>query len=92
LSLGSTTGKVILDYNGNPIEGDFEFISGENGRIICPYKFDSEMCFKSKRMIYSKKEDFENEEVDYWVKSFIRGNQQPKVTLRTTKGTIKLLK
>lgn len=91
LILGSNFGAVTLDFNGNPIEGSFEFIArADKGKIVCPYKFDTEQVFKSKKMIYKNEADFK-ELVDYKVCSFIRGDQIPKVLLKTVTGKVKVI-
>ncbi len=87
----SNFGAVTLDFNGNPIEGSFEFIArADKGKIVCPYKFDTEQVFKSKKMIYKNEADFK-ELVDYKVCSFIRGDQKPKVLLKTVTGKVKVI-
>jgi hypothetical protein len=91
LTLSSNFGTVILDFNGNPVEGNFEFIArADKGKIVCPYKFDSEYVFKSKKMIYKNDADFK-ELVDYYVKCFVRGDQKPKIELKTVTGKVKVV-
>ena len=43
LSLSSGTGDAVLDFRGNKVEGDFDMKCGlQRGKIIAPFKFDSE--------------------------------------------------
>ncbi len=46
LTLSSASGRVTLDYNGNPIKGYFEFTSKvRGGKIVSPFDFDSEKTY-----------------------------------------------
>lgn len=46
LTLSSASGRVTLDYNGNPIKGYFEFTAKvRGGRIVSPFDFDSERTY-----------------------------------------------
>jgi hypothetical protein len=90
LTLISNFGTVTLDFNRNPIEGNFEFIArADKGKVVCPYKFDSEYIFKDKKMLYKNDADFK-ELVDYYVKSLVRGDQKPKILLKTVTGKVKV--
>lgn len=74
LTLASASGNVVLDYNGNPIKGWFEFKArADRGEIICPFKFDKEEVVEK----WGKKYD---------VKSFKRGGDTPKVYIHTATG------
>lgn len=74
LELSAASGSVTLDYNGNPIEGYFEFTARKRrGRIVSPIKFD-------------KEEEFERNEQTYMRKSFTKGSSTPKVYLSTASG------
>lgn len=74
LTLVSTSGKAILNYNGNPIKGWFEFKAlTEKGDIDSPFKFD-------------KEEIVEEWNQKYDVKSFQRDSDSPKIHIYTSSG------
>lgn len=80
LKLASASGDVVLDYNGNPINGWFEFRARvDNGKIRSPFTFDKEEIEEK----WSKK---------YNVKSFKKGEDTPKIYLHTSSGTAELKK
>ena len=80
LELSSASGNVILDYNGNPIKGYFEFTARKRrGRISSPISFD-------------KEEEYERYDQTYVRKSFTRGGANPMVTISTASGRASLRK
>lgn len=74
LTLASATGDAVLNYNGNPIKGWFEFraLSGK-GDIVSPFKFDKEETEEA----WGKKYD---------VKSFQKDGDSPKIYIHTSSG------
>jgi len=80
LSLNSGTDDAILDMNGLPIEGYFEFTAqNRRGSITSPIKFDRE-------------EMFENGDRDKIRKSFTKGKSSPRYFISTGTGKAKLKK
>jgi len=80
LTLSTASGDVDLNYNGNEIKGFFEFTARvDKGKIVSPIKFE-------------KEEVFEKNGKDYDRKSFTKGSASPKVILKTSSGTVKLIK
>jgi DUF4097 and DUF4098 domain-containing protein YvlB len=78
LSLECASGDAILNYNGNPIEGYFEFKTiADRGDIVSPFPFD-------------KEEEEEKWGKKYLIKSFKRGLDVPKIRIYTATGTAKL--
>jgi hypothetical protein len=78
LSLECASGDAILNYNGNPIEGHFEFKAiADRGDIISPFPFD-------------KEEEEEKWGKKYLIKSFIRGLDIPKIRIYTASGKAEL--
>ena len=81
-----------VNFNGHPVTGYFEFIAmADEGRIISPFKFDIEETFLDDIKNYNTSSDFGKKD-DYFRKSFIRGDSNPKITLKTVTGTAKLTK
>jgi DUF4097 and DUF4098 domain-containing protein YvlB len=74
MTLASATGDAVLNYNGNPIKGLFEFrvLSGK-GDIIAPFKFDKEETEEE----WGKKYD---------VKTFQKDGETPKIYIHTSSG------
>lgn len=74
LTLDSASGDAVLNYNGHPIEGYFQF-KAESGRgeIICPFPFD-------------KEEEQEKWGKTYLIKSVKRVVEIPKVYIYTATG------
>jgi DUF4097 and DUF4098 domain-containing protein YvlB len=80
LTLVTASGDVVLDYNGNPLKGMFEFSARKSsGEIISPVKFQ-------------KKEETKHHGQKYVVKSFSIGGNSPKIILKTASGTVELKK
>lgn len=80
LELSSASGDVVLDYNGNEVEGYFEFtVKKRHGRIKCPFDFDEE-------------EEFERDDDTYIRKSFTRKGKTPEIYMRTASGSVVLKK
>jgi hypothetical protein len=78
LSLSTGSGNAVIDYDGNPIKGYFEFTAREDrGKIISPFSFDDETTFTQGRRLYMRK-------------SVTRGNNVPQVTIQTGTGTAEL--
>jgi len=74
LTLASASGDAVLNYNGNPIEGYFEFKAIEDsGKIISPFAFD-------------KEEEEEKWGKTYLIKSFKRKSNTPKILIHTASG------
>lgn len=83
LELGTASGDVVLNYNGNPMVGQFEFTARKDrGRIEAPFKFDTEEEFVRG---HSRWED-----VVYVKKTFTKDKDTPKVTMDTASGRIEL--
>ena len=81
LTLASASGDAVLDYQGNAVKGSFEFKAlTDNGRIICPFKFDKEEVTEEK---WGKK---------YSVKSFKKGGDKPFIHIKTATGKAVLKK
>ncbi len=78
LSLSSGTGDAVLDMDGQPIEGYFEFTANaRRGRIISPIKFD-------------KEEEDEDGNNNYYRKSFTKGKKTPRYFISTGTGKAEL--
>jgi DUF4097 and DUF4098 domain-containing protein YvlB len=78
LSLECASGDAILNYNGNPIEGYFEFKAiADRGDIISPYPFE-------------KEEEEEKWGKKYLIKSFKRELDIPKIRIYTASGKAEL--
>ena len=74
LVISTASGSATLDYNGNPIEGQFELTARlRRGRITAPFDFDDE-------------EEYERWGQDYVRKSFRRGSDSPLVAIETASG------
>ncbi len=74
LSLNSATGNAVLNYNGNPVKGLFEFSArADIGKIVSPFKFD-------------KEEEIYKHGKKYFIKSFKKGADTPKITISTAIG------
>lgn len=80
LTLATASGDAVLDYNGNPIKGWFEFKARvKNGEIVSPFTFD-ETSIEEK---WGQKYD---------VKSFKMNGETPKIYIHTASGTAELRK
>lgn len=78
ISLSSTSGKAVLDYNGNPLQGYFQLTSQRFwGRIKSPVKFEN-----VKR--------FSKLEYKFIEKSFSKGEHNPRISLNTASGKVAL--
>jgi len=74
LVVSTTSGSAMIDFNGNPVKGQFEFTARlRRGRIVAPFDFDSE-------------EEFERWGQDYVRKSFTRGGDSPFIAIETASG------
>ena len=92
LSVMSSFSKAELDFCGNPVSGSFEFICEQKGgRITSPYALGTAETFRSERA----KRELGNEGpnlTDYTRRSFIRGDNRPKISIRTATGNAILKK
>lgn len=80
LKILSASGKAVLDYKGNSIEGHFVFTAKvDDGRIVSPFAFESE-------------EEFTQGGERYHRKSFSRDGSRPEITIGTASGTAELWK
>ncbi|UCC43947.1 MAG: DUF4097 family beta strand repeat protein [Candidatus Zixiibacteriota bacterium] len=78
VSVSTASGDVVLDYNGHPIEGYFEFVAKyRDGHIISPIDFDDE-------------ERFRRWGQRYVAKSFTRGSDSPQISIETASGRAEL--
>lgn len=78
LTVSSGTDDAVVDMQGQPIQGYFEFTANaRKGRIICPVKFD-------------KEEEFLEGDNKYLQKSFTKGKKSPRVYIKTGTGTARL--
>ena len=78
LTVSSGTDNAVVDMQGSPIQGYFEFTAqAARGRIVSPVKFD-------------KEEEFMEGDHRYLLKSFTKGKQTPKVYIKTGTGTARL--
>jgi hypothetical protein len=92
LYVGSNFNKAQVSFNGHPVTGYFEFIAmAGKGRIISPLKFDKEETFLDDIKSYRDSSDF-GKKSEYKRKSFIRGDSNPKITLKTATGIAQLIK
>jgi len=74
LFLSSASGRVVLDYSGNPVKGHFEFTAREDrGYIKAPFPFDDE-------------EIYERYDQDYVSKTFTLGSDSPEIVIETSSG------
>jgi len=90
LYVGSSFNKAQVNFNGHPLAGCFEFIAmADGGRIISPFKFDKEETFLDDIKNYNTSSDF-GKKADYSRKSFVMGESEPKITLKTLTGIAKL--
>ncbi len=76
LSLNSGSGDAVLDFNGNKIEGMIVMKANKrNGRIVAPFKFDSE-------------EEIENGRNNTTLKKTAKiGNKDVRINVNTGSGT-----
>ena len=75
LELSAASGRVTLDYQGNPMKGYFEFIAREDrGDIRAPFQFDNVEEFYRHDRLYIKK-------------SATIGTDVPKIQLSTASGS-----
>jgi hypothetical protein len=81
LSLSSASGNAVLDYNGNPVSGYFEFsVIKNSGKIIAPFKFENE------------KETTENHNNVLNVKSLKIDSESPIIKISSVSGSAELKK
>lgn len=74
LNIGSASGRAVLDYNGNPVKGYFEFTAKErSGRISAPFDFDDT-------------EEFRRYQDWYVRKSFTKESDKPHIIIGTASG------
>ena len=78
LNINSGTGDAILDMQGQPLVGYFEFkVHARRGDIDCPVEFDEE-------------ERGGHEDNEYLIKSFTREKNNPRYFISTGTGTAEL--
>lgn len=78
LSVGSASGKALLNYDGNPLKGLFELTAKErSGRILSSVDFDEEERFRRWGDRYVRK-------------SFTRGSGDPIIEISTASGRAEL--
>ncbi|UCH92341.1 MAG: DUF4097 family beta strand repeat protein [Candidatus Aminicenantes bacterium] len=73
ITLECASGDAVLNYNGNPIEGYFEFKAADRGKIISPFPFE-------------KEEEEEKWGKKYTIKSFKRELDVPRIYISTIAG------
>jgi DUF4097 and DUF4098 domain-containing protein YvlB len=80
LVVSSASGKAILDYDGNPIKGFFEFIARDRyGRIDAPFDFEDE-------------DEFRRHGDWYIRKTFAMDGETPEIRVETASGMAALRK
>ena len=78
LSINSGTGDAVLDMDGQPIKGYFEFtVNARRGKIDSPIEFDNE-------------EEYDEGDEDYVRKYFTKGGKTPRYFISTGTGTAEL--
>jgi hypothetical protein len=78
LKAGSASGNALVNYNGNKVEGLFEFtVKADAGEAISPYK-------------YENKKIIRHGDDDYMMESFTKGNSKPKITISSATGRAEL--
>jgi len=78
LNVSTASGRALLDYNGNPLAGRFEFVCKErSGRIDSPIEFDEE-------------DRFRRHGERYISKTFTKGDNNPEITIHTASGRASL--
>jgi hypothetical protein len=78
LTLECASGDAVLNYNGNPIEGSFEFkAAADRGQIIAPFPFENE-------------EETEKWGKKYVIKYFKRELDVPKISIHSGSGKAEL--
>ncbi len=75
IAMGTASGNIKLDYNGNKIKGHFLF-KGQKGNISSSVPFDNK--------------DSENKYSPFVKKYFTKGGDTPKITLKTVSGQLEL--
>jgi DUF4097 and DUF4098 domain-containing protein YvlB len=84
MELETASGDVVLNFNGNPVVGQFEFTARRGrGRIDAPYKFDTEEEFVRGHSRWDG-------DVVYERKSFTREQETPKIIMGTASGRVEL--
>ena len=78
MTVSSGTGDAVVNASGNALKGYFEFTArADDGRIICPVAFDEEEEFWKGDDLYERK-------------SFTKGDNYPRVRIKTGTGKAKL--
>jgi len=80
LEISTASGRVILDYNGHPMKGHYEFISKHrNGRVSAPFDFDEEHVERFRRW------------GDRYVRqTYTKDSDTPYIELSTASGKVSL--
>ncbi len=78
LIVSTASGRAVLNYNGNPLSGSFEFVcKARSGRVDSPIEFEWEETFKRHGQRYI-------------ARSFTMGTDSPEVLLETASGKVSL--
>lgn len=79
LSVSTASGRAVLNFNGHPVKGAFEFTSRvRRGRVESPYEFENE-------------EYYERHGQEYVAQTFVKGSDSPRIELGTASGKVSLL-
>lgn len=78
MTVSSGTGNAVVNVSGNALKGYFEFTArADDGRIICPVAFDEEEEFWKGDDLYERK-------------SFTKGDNYPRIRIKTGTGKAQL--
>ncbi|UCG61935.1 MAG: DUF4097 family beta strand repeat protein [Candidatus Zixiibacteriota bacterium] len=78
LDVSTASGRAVLDYDGNPLSGNFEFVCRERkGRMSSPVDFETE-------------EKFRRHGERYIARTFTKGSDTPQISLGTATGSVTL--
>jgi DUF4097 and DUF4098 domain-containing protein YvlB len=78
IEASSASGNATVNFDGNPLEGYFELtVKVDDGRIVCPIKFDNE-------------KQFTRGNQEYVTKSFTKGKSSPKIRISSASGRAEL--
>ncbi|MEE9465566.1 MAG: DUF4097 family beta strand repeat-containing protein [Candidatus Neomarinimicrobiota bacterium] len=92
LRLQTTIGNAVLDFNGKPVQGYFEFSArADKGRIVSAYTYDQEAIYQDVAWVYRNDNDF-GKMFDYHRKSFVRAGSVSNHYIGTITGTAILIR
>ena len=78
LDISTASGRAVLDYNGNPLSGHYEFVcKARKGRVSSPVDFEDE-------------ETFRRHGERYIARTFTKGSDAPQILLGTATGSVTL--